>query len=114
MVALSKHGKVSDRYIHRLVLTAFCGSPAPGDEGCHNNDIRSDNRLENLRCDSLLEIFRDAVKRNRMINPAKNKTHCKRGHELGERDPKTNRRSCKICRRHLERLRYHRLRQAVA
>lgn len=114
MVALSKDGKVSDWYIHRLVLTAFVGAPGPGQEGCHNNDIRDDNRLENLRWDSHLENVRDAVKRNRMVNPAKAKTHCKRGHELGERNPKTNRRSCVQCRRYTERLRYHRQRQTAA
>lgn len=112
VVGLSKDGKPRDWYIHRLVLMAFCGPPAPGAEGCHNNDIRSDNRLENLRWDTHLNNVRDAVKRDRMKNPARDKTHCKRGHELGKRIP-GRRRRCIICRRYLERVRYHRQRQAA-
>lgn len=38
--------------IHILVLEAFVGPRPPGLEGCHNNGIPSDNRLENLRWDT--------------------------------------------------------------
>lgn len=46
--------------IHRLMLLAFIGPPpSPGDHACHNNGVRSDNRLENLRWDSCLGNLRD-------------------------------------------------------
>jgi hypothetical protein len=38
--------------VHRLVLFAFVGYPHEGHEGCHNNGIASDNRIENLRWDT--------------------------------------------------------------
>lgn len=34
--------------VHRLVLTAFGGLPKEGQIACHKNDIRTDNRAENL------------------------------------------------------------------
>jgi len=38
--------------VHRLVLFAFVGMPEIGQEGCHNNGIAFDNRIENLRWDT--------------------------------------------------------------
>lgn len=38
--------------VHRLVLEAFVGPPADGQECCHNNGTPSDCRLENLRWDT--------------------------------------------------------------
>lgn len=38
---------------HRLVLLAFVGPCPEGMEPCHFNGIRDDNRLENLRWDTL-------------------------------------------------------------
>lgn len=49
----------SGRLIHRLVLEAFVGPCPPGMEGCHNNGIRDDNRLENLRWDTSLANAKD-------------------------------------------------------
>lgn len=38
--------------VHRFVLETFIGPCPEGMEGCHNNGIASDNRLENLRWDT--------------------------------------------------------------
>ena len=39
--------------VHRLVLLAFRGEPPEGKPyGCHNNSIKKDARIENLRWDS--------------------------------------------------------------
>jgi len=38
--------------VHALVLEAFIGSRPEGMEACHNNGIRTDNRLSNLRWDT--------------------------------------------------------------
>lgn len=49
-VTLSVGSVRCKRYVHRLVLEAFCGSPPFGKTDCaHGNGDRSDNRLLNLR-----------------------------------------------------------------
>lgn len=44
-------GRIS-KLVHRLVLEAFAGPCPGGNEACHGNGIRTDNRLENLRWDT--------------------------------------------------------------
>lgn len=51
-VNLTKKGKRSQRNIHRIVLRAFRGEPEHGQYACHNNGIKLDCRLSNLRWDS--------------------------------------------------------------
>jgi hypothetical protein len=46
--AVTHEGRAFRRYVHRLVLETFVGSCPAGMEACHNNGIRTDNRLENL------------------------------------------------------------------
>lgn len=46
-------------HVHRLVLGAFVGPCPPGMEGCHNNGVRTDNRIENLRWDTRVANFVD-------------------------------------------------------
>jgi len=48
--------------VHRMVLEAFVGSCPDGFQGCHNNGIRDDNRLENLRWDSVVGNQKDKAK----------------------------------------------------
>ena len=107
MVALSKDGIVEDWYVHRLVLTTFCGSPKSGEEGCHGNDVRTDNRLENLRWDTHHANVGDAIQRGRFRSFQKSK-QCLRGHDFvliqTNRGP---RQVCPECRRINERARYH-------
>lgn len=47
-VLLSRNGKRQYFFIHQLVLLAFAGAPAQGQEGSHLNDDRADNRRSNL------------------------------------------------------------------
>jgi hypothetical protein len=47
------------RTIHQLVLIAFVGARPKGMESCHNNGIRVDCRLENLRWDTRSNNLRD-------------------------------------------------------
>ena len=49
---LWKSGKRTLRKVHTLVLTAFVGPRPDGMEACHENDVKADNRLENLRWDT--------------------------------------------------------------
>lgn len=59
-VSLSLEGKGKTVYIHRLVLLTFLG-PAhhEGSQACHNNGVRSDNRLTNLRWGNAAENAAD-------------------------------------------------------
>lgn len=45
-------GRQATCLVHRLVLEAFVGPPPDGCVGCHENGIRSDNRVGNLRWDT--------------------------------------------------------------
>ena len=51
-VSLCKNGKVTKYRIHRLVLLAFVGAPPNKCEACHNDGVKSNNKLENLRWDT--------------------------------------------------------------
>lgn len=58
-VGLCVKNKVKHFPIHRCVLLAFIGKPADGQEACHNNGVRRDNRLENLRWGTRAENHAD-------------------------------------------------------
>lgn len=45
-------GKRKTVYFHHLVLKAFVGEPLPGQEACHNDGDKQNNRLDNLRWDT--------------------------------------------------------------
>jgi len=115
VVGLSRDSKPKDWYVHRLVLMAFVGMPQPGQEACHGNDVRTDNRLANLRWDSHAENVRDAVTRQRMRSHNREKTHCIRGHAFSEANTviRPTGRGCRSCRRLTERIRYHKRKKAV-
>lgn len=51
--------------VHRLVLLAFHGKPQPGYEACHKNDVREDNRLENLYWGTRSQNRHDAIRNGR-------------------------------------------------
>jgi len=52
---------IYQKKIHRLVLETYV-SPCPdGMESCHNNGIKVDNRLENLRWDTKSANIKEAV-----------------------------------------------------
>ena len=51
-----------NNYIHRSVALAFLGETPDGMEVCHNNGIKSDNRLENLRFDTRSKNMLDVIR----------------------------------------------------
>jgi hypothetical protein len=51
-VHLYKDGLGKNHDLHRLVLLAFMGHSHAGEEGCHNDRDKSNNRLSNLRYDT--------------------------------------------------------------
>jgi hypothetical protein len=48
--------------IHTVVMQTFVGFPEDGLVICHNNDIKTDNRLENLRYDTQAENMKDILR----------------------------------------------------
>lgn len=61
MVVLGNRQRCKGWTIHRLVLTAFVGPMPSNIDGCHNNGIRTDNRLENLRWATRAENEADKI-----------------------------------------------------
>jgi hypothetical protein len=98
-VGLCRGNKKRTRSVHALVLEAFVGPCPTGLEGCHENDVKSDNRLSNLRWDTRSANTYDRV-RNGNHHSAR-KTECDKGHPFDEvntyRAPNGNR-HCRICR----------------
>jgi hypothetical protein len=45
--------------VHRLVLLAFVGPRPEGLQGCHNDGVKANNRLDNLRYDTREANYRD-------------------------------------------------------
>lgn len=59
MVCLSRPGEIKHFTVHSLVMRAFVGAPPAGFEVCHNDGIRTNNRLVNLRYGTRSENARD-------------------------------------------------------
>lgn len=68
------------RLVHHLVLEAFVGPRPEGMETLHANDVRDDNRLENLSWGTHQRNLIDASERLRF--PVQSSTHCRNGHEF--------------------------------
>lgn len=61
-VGLSLHGKLKTFTAHRLVLTVFVGPRLEGMQCCHNDGVKANNHLSNLRWDTCLSNMRDKAK----------------------------------------------------
>lgn len=96
-------GNGSDKpTVHTLVLRAFVGPPPEGMEGCHENDIKHDNRLVNLRWDTRLANILDKIRNGN--DRHRNQTHCLRNHKLVspnlvEAAAERGHRQCRACNR---------------
>lgn len=62
-VHLSRPGQRVARYVHTLVLEAFVGPRPNGHEGCHRDDVPSNNTLDNLYWGTRAENEADKVRR---------------------------------------------------
>lgn len=71
-VSLRCNNRSKTAVVHRLVLEAFAGPCPDGMEACHNNGVKTDNRLENLRWDT------------RSANQLDKKIHGRENHIYGE------------------------------
>ena len=59
IVNLTGGGKRKQVLIHKAVLRAFVGEPQPGQQSCHSNRNRTDNKLTNLRWGTAKENHMD-------------------------------------------------------
>lgn len=103
MVNLTDHdGKHKNYTVHRLMAKAFLGPVRDDQVVRHLNDVRTDNRIENLAVGDHSENRFDSVRNGTHVEA--NKTHCVRGHAFTEgniyRKPgRPNVRDCRACRR---------------
>jgi len=70
-IKLQDNGTRLHRYIHRLVCTAFHGTPEKGKDAAHNNGERADNRASNLRWASRSENHMDKCNHGTMLRGQK-------------------------------------------
>lgn len=102
-VALSAQGVRRRWLVHRLVLITFKGQCPPHMQACHGDDVRTNNKLENLRWDYPSQNSLDAVRNGRHWNA--NKSACKRGHRFDRENtyvnPGSGARQCRTCMRDL-------------
>lgn len=99
-VGLYKRAQLRSHHVHTLVLEAFVGPRPDGMVCCHRNGVSTDNRLENLRWDTISANALDDVRNG--VHPTGSKTHCKRGHEFTTentilRGPNKVYRACREC-----------------
>lgn len=94
-VMLSNSGKRKKRYIHRLVLLAFVGTPLEGQEALHIDGDATNNQLENLRWGTRQENALDLVTHGTHNNARKDT--CPKGHKYDYFYP-NGKRGCKTCR----------------
>jgi len=55
-------GKPTKVLVHHLVLEAFVGPRPPGKEGCHWDNNRANNYIENLRWGTRSDNMQDSVR----------------------------------------------------
>ena len=71
-VGLMMLGRQRTLLVHRLVLEAFVGECPSGMEACHENNQRSDPRLQNLRWDTRKNNHADKKRHGTMANGDRN------------------------------------------
>lgn len=58
---LYKNGKQFRFYVHHLILKTFIGNCPIGMQACHQNSVRNDNKLSNLRWDTASNNEKDKL-----------------------------------------------------
>lgn len=90
-VRLTKDGKRSTIFVHKLVAEAFIGPRPPGADICHGDGDRDNNSAANLRYDSHSENMRDAVRHG--THSMARRMACPRGHSIRDERNVRRRRS---------------------
>jgi hypothetical protein len=88
-------GKIKAYLAHVWVLEAFVGPRPPGAVARHLNDVKTDNRLENLQWGTRTENTEDAF-----VNGGRRlKEVCPLGHSISGPNLQAKGRRCKACNR---------------
>lgn len=105
-VTLHREGKQHRSTVHRLMATTFIG-PVEGKVVRHLNDVKTDNRIENLAVGTYKDNAADALRNGRNHNARK--TRCKRHHALVDGNVRVTKggRRCVACTRAGARVRRH-------
>lgn len=96
-VGLSRAGRGVTTHIHRMLAEAFIPNPETLPYVRHLNDVKTDNRLENLAWGTPSDNLYDAVRNGTFRNANTGKTHCKRGHALSGGNVRTTSRGTREC-----------------
>lgn len=101
-VNLHRDGRSKTHFIHRLVAEAFLENEEDYPLVRHLDDVKENNRLENLEWGTYSDNAYDAIRNGRDLNQQAHKTHCPQNHPYsGDNlyvDPK-GRRHCRKCAR---------------
>lgn len=101
-VNLNQRGVLTQTPVHRLVAEEFVPNPENLPVVRHLNDVKTDNRVENLAWGTASDNENDKVRNGG--NHESNKTHCIRGHEFAGENLRLTRkghRKCRACERFL-------------
>jgi hypothetical protein len=84
-------------FVHVLIMETFIGPCPEGQEVRHLNDVKNDNRLENLAYGTRSQNMLDLTANGRNVN--RNKTHCPAFHEYNDENTRwyQGRRYCRPC-----------------
>lgn len=95
-VTLCRRGHEKKHFVHHLVLSAFTRPRPAGMQACHNNGDPTDNRVENLRWDTISANQRDRTRHGTRRNP---RSHCPYGHEYTTTNihMRGHRKQCRTC-----------------
>lgn len=86
------------RSVHVLMAEAFIGPRPSGNEARHLNDVRDDNRIENIAWGTRGDNLNDLVRNGKHFQASK--THCPHEHEYTPENTLVSggRRNCRTCR----------------
>lgn len=108
-VGLHMSGSETRRTVHRMVLESFVGKRPAGMQACHYDGDRANNKLSNLRWDTIEGNVRDKFRHG--TNARDPMSHCFKGHELDQENTyvaPNGGRACRACRLDANKASYHR------
>lgn len=79
-IMLTARGRKNFVFVHRLVLETFVGPCPDGMECCHNDGVRTNNHVSNLRWDTRKSNRMDRIEHGN--DTMLKRTECPRGHAL--------------------------------